>query len=260
MTSGRWIKIKFSPILLMEFVKRPFIFPRVLTKIPGIILGIFAFSLVLLTNLTSSSSGLLKRELIAPPVIISHLSFGYKETLGDVLWIRAIQDFDFCDKPLGQNLCINNTWLFKMLDAITELSPNFRIPYAAGGLALTVLVSDYDGATKIFDKGVKAFPHDWPILYRAAYHYLYEVKDKKRAAELLIQAGQNGAPPWVFTLAGRLYSDSGELDLAQNLLQEMKDTNQDATLIQRLQDKIDSMKAAKATGKSQEKSAVNSTK
>ena len=132
-----------------------------------------------------------------------------------------------------------------MLDATTNLSPHFRIPYAAGGLALTVIISDIEGATKIFDKGVKPFPHDWPILYRAAYHYLYEVHDKKRAADLLTQAGKNGAPPWVFTLAGRLYSDAGDTELAESLLQEMKDTHQDPTLIQRLQDKIDSMKSSK---------------
>ena len=71
---------------------------------------------------------------------------------------------------------------------------------------------------------------------------LYEVKDKKRAAELLVRAGENGAPPWVFALAGRLYSDSGEFELAQQLLQEMKDTNQDPTIIKRLEDKIESMK------------------
>ncbi|QDK39669.1 hypothetical protein DOE51_05875 [Bdellovibrio sp. NC01] len=162
--------------------------------------------------------------------------------IADVFWIRTIQDFDYCDQPEAGNVCKNDSWLFRMLDATTSLSPHFRIPYAAGGLALTVLISDIDGATKIFDKGVKAFPHDWPILYRAAYHYLYEVKDKKRAAELLIQAGQNGAPPWVFALAGRLYSDNGELDLAQQLLQEMKDSEQDPTIIKRLEDKIEAMK------------------
>ena len=132
-----------------------------------------------------------------------------------------------------------------MLDSTTSLSPNFRIPYAAGGLALSVIVGDIEGASKLFEKGVAAFPNDWPILYRAAYHSLYEMKNKKRAAELLIQAGKNGAPPWVFTLAGRLYSDEGEIFLAESLLQEMKDTKQDASFINRLQEKIDTVKAGK---------------
>lgn len=215
------------------------------SKSPGFILGLFALVLIVSSSFFKLPEKSNQRHLVSPPAGIQRFSFGYQESFADLIWIRAIQDFDYCDKQIGKNVCRNDSWLFQMLDAVTNLSPHFRIPYAVGGLALTVIISDIDGATKLFEKGVKTFPHDWPIIYRAAYHYLYEVKDKKRAAELLVQAGQNGAPPWVFTLAGRLYSDSGELDLAQNLLQEMKDTNQDATFIKRLEDKIESMKSSK---------------
>lgn len=207
-------------------------------------LGVFALVVI---GMSSSFKLVSKfdRQLISPPSMIERMSFGYKESIADVFWIRAIQDLDYCEKQIAKNICKSNSWLYKMLDATTNLSPSFRIPYAAGALALTVIISDIDGATKIFDKGVRAYPNDWPILYRAAYHYLYEVKDKKRAGELLIQAGQNGAPPWVFTLAGRLYSDSGNLELAEALLKEMIETEQDENLVKRLQDKINSIKYSK---------------
>lgn len=211
-------------------------------KISGLLLGVFAFLSISLSQIHSSQNINVPKNLIPPPLMVERISFGYQEVIADLFWIRAIQDLDYCDKPIAEKVCRNNSWLFQMLDAVTNLSPQFRIPYAAGALALTIIITDIDGATKIFDKGVKAFPKDWPILYRAAYHYLYEVKDKKRAAELLIQAGQNGAPPWVFSLAGRLYSDSGNLELAESLLEEMIQTKQDPSLIKRLQDKINSMK------------------
>lgn len=210
--------------------------------IPRFILGILAFFCISMSLQYQQKNENMNRIPLSPPAGAERFSFGYSETIADLLWIRSIQDFDFCDKFISKNQCKNNSWLFRMLDAVTNFSPYFRMPYAVGGLALTVIISDIDGATKIFDKGVKAFPRDWPILYRAAYHYLYEVKDKKRAAELLIQAGQNGAPPWVFTLAGRLYSDSGHTELAEALLQEMINTEQDPHLIKRLRDKIDSIK------------------
>lgn len=213
------------------------------TKIPRLILGIFALTCIVFSSLKGEQQIKAERFLISPPPMIHRMSFGYAEAIADSLWIRSLQDFDYCDQQIAERVCKNNSWLYKMIDAITELSPKFRIAYAAGALALTVIITDVDGATKIFEKGVKEFPNDWPILYRAAYHYMYEVKDNKRAAELLIQAGQNGAPTWVFTLAGRLYSDAGHLELAESLLQEMKQTNQDPTLIKRLQDKINSMKA-----------------
>lgn len=213
-----------------------------LQKIPSTLLGIFAFVAVAITSQMNGGYDMTQKQFIAPPPMIERMTFGYGEVMADLLWIRAVQDFDYCDQQVGENVCRNNSWLYLMLDAITTLSPKFRVPYAAGALALTVIITDIDGATKIFDKGVKAFPNDWPILYRAAYHYMYEVKDNKRAAELLIQAGKNGAPPWVFTLAGRLYSDAGNLELAESVLQDMINTEQDPVLIKRLQDKIQSMK------------------
>ncbi|UOF02607.1 tetratricopeptide repeat protein [Bdellovibrio reynosensis] len=167
--------------------------------------------------------------------------------MADTIWIRAIQDFDYCEQKKAENVCVDNSWLYHMVDAITELSPKFRVAYSNGSLALSVIISDIEGATKIFDKGVKEFPNDWTIQYHAAYHYLYEVKDRKRAAELLLQAGNNGAPAWVFTLAGRLYSDEGNFELAESVLQEMIQNNQDPVLIKRLQDKINSMKKPAAS-------------
>lgn len=228
----------------MVFAKPSQLINCFLSKIPGILLGIFALSCVVLSLKAGQVLNARERELIAPPKGMEHFVFGYSESVADILWIRSLQDFDYCEKQIAENRCMDNSWLFDMLNMITNLSPHFRMPYAAGGIALTVIISDIDGATKIFDKGVKVFPNDWPLLYRAAYHYLYEVKDKKRAAELLIQAGENGAPPWVFTLAGRLYSDAGHLELAESLLQEMIQTKQDPSFIKRLQDKINSMKNA----------------
>lgn len=213
-----------------------------LSKTSGILLGVFAVLMIVLSQKFAPSPASEIKALIPPPPMIERMDFGYSEAMADILWIRTLQDFDYCEQEIAERICRNNSWLFKMLDAITDLAPKFRIAYAAGALALTVLITDVDGATKIFDNGVKELPKDWSISYRAAYHYLYEVKDNHRAAELLIQAGENGAPPWVFTLAGRLYSDAGNLELAEAVLKEMIETNQDEVLIKRLRDKIASMK------------------
>ncbi|UYL09537.1 tetratricopeptide repeat protein [Bdellovibrio sp. SKB1291214] len=212
-------------------------------RIPGVILGILALLMVVSTQSRLAPPVIPKSVYIAPPPMFEHFTFGFNEVMADSLWIRLLQDLDYCEQSIAENTCKNDSWLYHMVDTVTNLSPDFRIAYAVGGLALTVLITDIDGATKIFDKSVKAFPKDWPILYRAAYHYLYEVKDNKRAAELLLMAADNGAPPWTRTLAGRLYTDSGNVDLAEKLLQDMKSSNQDPHLIKRLEQKIESMKA-----------------
>jgi tetratricopeptide (TPR) repeat protein len=222
-------------------------YQRFISYLPGLVLGAVAIALVAISQMRLPATYTIQRQLIPPPPHIERFAFGYQEVIADTLWIRALQDFDYCDSKIAENVCRNNSWLFQMLDSITNLSPNFRIPYAAGALALTVIITDIDGATKIFDKGVKAFPNDWPLLYRAAYHYLYEVNDKKRAAELLIAAGKNGAPSWVFSLAGRLYSDAGKVDLAKALLEQMIQEKQDPTLVERVRKKIESIEAAEKT-------------
>jgi hypothetical protein len=204
-----------------------------------VLLGFFSFLLVLYSQLYASKGLLDKpRDLMSPPPGIERFTFGHQDVTADFLWIRAIQDFDYCDQSISKNLCIGKGWLYRMLNAITDLSPKFRMPYATGAVALSVLVSDVEGAARIFDKGVTEFPDDWKILYRAAYHYLYEVKDKKKAADLFIRAGRNGAPQWVFSLAGGLYNESNDRGAAEAVLAEMIKTEVDPVIIKRLEDKL----------------------
>lgn len=179
-----------------------------------------------------------KRELLAPPLATVNFTFGYREPMADILWIRAIQDFDYCEKPQRKDLCEGNGWLSQTLDLVTELSPSFRMAYSAGGMALTILISDYSGASKLFDKAVQRFPTDWVILYKAAYHVLYEEKDKAKAAYLMERAARNGAPDWVFSLANRLYTESGQKEVAIRLIQSLEEDGYDERLINRMKEKV----------------------
>lgn len=105
-----------------------------------------------------------------------------------------------------------------------------------------MIISDIGGATKIFDKGVKQFPNDWRLLFFAGYQYAIEVKDKQKAAELLSRSAKNGAPSWVFSLAGKLYSEAGNITLAEKVLDDMKASHQNKEMIEKLEAKIASAK------------------
>lgn len=146
--------------------------------------------------------------VLYPPKYISLFSFGYADYYADILWLRLVQDIDFCEK--GKNKCSEN-WAYKMLDAITELSPKFRSAYASGALTLSVLVNDVKGSSKIFRKAIKQFPNDWEILYKAAYHFLLEEKDNTLAAQTLYRSAENGGPKWLYSLASRLHKKEGSL-------------------------------------------------
>lgn len=165
-------------------------------------------------------------RFIPPPPMIKYFHFGYRETMADVLWIRVVQDLSMCEKApdsvAGSNAHVtcNKGWVFQMLDLVTDLAPHFKMPYYYGATTLSVLVNDAQGAKIIFDKGVKEMPDSWDVAYRAAYHYMMELKDNKRAAELLLQAARHGAPGWVYSLAGRLYTQDGQAELAKSVLLE----------------------------------------
>jgi hypothetical protein len=175
-----------------------------------------------------------------PPEYIEHFSIGFPDSMADSFWLRWVQDADNCQtylKPvekLNPNLkptieemsnfydprhkICDNSWSFKMLDAITKISPRFRMPYLAGGTSLAIMTEDYPGATVIFERGLQAYPEDWDLSYRAAYHFLFDLKDKDRAAKLLIIAADHGGPYWLRQLAARLYTELGQLELGLRTL------------------------------------------
>ncbi len=184
-----------------------------------------------------------RHPTLLPPENIEHFTFGYGDSIADSLWIRSIQDMEFCGSaavtaqvsqfdepkspvqtdPIGTPKSpaqCKRGWAFHMLNEITDLSPKFEIVYTMGATSLSVLVGDREGAEIIFDKGVVAFPRIWKIPYTAAYHALFETGNFEKGARLLKQAGDAGAPNWVYSLATHAYSQAGLAELGKAVVEE----------------------------------------
>ncbi|MCH2535489.1 MAG: hypothetical protein MK008_13675 [Bdellovibrionales bacterium] len=222
-----------------------------------IFLIIFIVNIYSFNKLLPETEFASNQNFLAPPEYIHHFSFGYHESLADSFWIRWAQDVDLCVKDKKsrdifnkENNILQKTfesqsaavsieletinvslsqmpkkdvcdegWSFLILDAVTNLAPKFKVPYKLGAPTLSVLLEDHMGAKKIFDKGIVLYPDDWSLLYRAAYHYLFELRDLERAADLLKQAADKGAPDWVHSLAARIYTGTGQLELGISTLE-----------------------------------------
>lgn len=229
---------------------------------PYLLLLILAFTLIGLFRPGGrvESPEAAQKLWVTPPPLIERFAFGYHEILADLLWLRVIQDMDVCNKPqaskfeapvstprlphaqeanaatqdilarLNKAHVIRKkncdlSWPFFMMDAATNLSPQFRMVYISGGVTLSVLVEDFEGAGRLFDKGLKNVK-DWSLTYRAAYHYLYDRQDYQKAADLMQLAADYGAPSWVRSLAARLYTLSGQAELAASILiRQLEDTD-----------------------------------
>ncbi len=180
------------------------------------------------------------KDFIAPPPKLEQYTVGLRYQIADLIWIRALQDFDFCEKQLDERTCQGKSWLFEMIDTVVRLDSHFKNPYMFGGLALTVLISDYAGASIIFDKAVEKFPNDWNLNYIAAYHSLFEEKNQFKAAQRFEAAARGGAPSWVYVRASRLYDESGKKELAQDILNQLEKSGQHPALVNRLKEKLNS--------------------
>ena len=218
------------------------------------------YALIALTQYVSrSDANTATTYLNPPPERMEYFAFGFNESLADSLWLRWIQDGDVCQTYAGnappetkfdptfdqtfsnpRHRNCDNSWSFKMLDQVTKLAPRFRMPYFAGTMTLAVLVEDYAGATVLFDRAVAQFPKDWEVLYRAGYHYLFDLKDMAKAGDLMKRAADNGGPYWIRFLAARLYSRAGQgaLGIAtlEAYLNTLDDPKQRDPVIQRISD------------------------
>ncbi len=129
-------------------------------------------------------------------------------------------------------------WSFYMIDAITELAPRFREAFVSGATLLSVALDDINGATIIYKKGLPLFDTYWPFAYQAAQHFLNEVHDEKFAAELLVKAGKNGAPQWVFALAAKVYTRQGQAFLAKTVLENELQRDPEGRFAPRIRERL----------------------
>lgn len=195
------------------------------------ILIVFVNLFFILSLAFSDQSRLKKQEMrpfyFAPPGVISYFSLGFSDLYADILWMRLIQDIDFCSSEKGKPVYdgkrkyqCEKGWSFKMTDAITELAPRFLTVYEISGSIMSVIMGDKPGAKRIYDKAVKNFPSNWKIHFSAGYHYLLELKEEEKAAGFLKRAADLGGPYWLYALAAKTYGEMGKLLLSREILME----------------------------------------
>ncbi len=213
---------------------------------------------------------------IYPPESIEHMVLGYNEVLADSLWLRWIQSIDLCGKNTitrqdyekkliemspsaeefkkAKDLVVlkghfenkkpvcNKGWSFKILKAITYLAPKFILPYTAGASALSVITEDHLGAKSLFDRGNQLHPDNWRISFYGAYHYLYELYNVKKAADLMLQSARTGGQSWFYHLASSLYTQSGQAQLGLSILKTQLKNTRDKKDRKKILEKIEKLK------------------
>lgn len=155
---------------------------------------------------------------------IFHL--GQKRLISSVLWIATILESDQ-DHYKSRNL---NSWMFLRFQTISLLEPKFYETYNFGGLYLSIIKDDLEGATFLYNKGLNFYPKDFNLLKNASFHFYFEVQDYDQAYKILSRLKElpNVNPVLLNSLA-RIESQNGNLQDAYDLLagayNSLKDQN-----------------------------------
>jgi hypothetical protein len=167
---------------------------------------------------------------LPPPHHLEVMSLGYREAMADLVWVRAVVFAG--DKEGGSNWA----WIMKYLEAIFELSPHFRRPYAWGGVAFVYTGSDIDRdmidrAIQLYRRGLTAYPEDHELLFALGMLLTRDVQTiegydeqerataKAEGAELIREAAAFGAPPLVRQYAATLVDEFASDQLAIQFLE-----------------------------------------
>lgn len=145
------------------------------------------------------------------------LSFGYRNTLADLLWFNAINYFG--KHYRGDK---NLKWLYHMCDLVATLDPKAHHVYEFCGTMLAWENASPEQAMKILTTGVNNLPNSWYLKYLRGFTALYFLKELEVAREDFISAAKiDGCPPFVARLAASTLSELEDPMIAVGFLDEM---------------------------------------
>lgn len=166
------------------------------------------------------------------------VSFGYSRMMSSILWLRFLQHTPPKKVEAGQV-----SWIYRDLDALTEIDPDFFPAYEMGGIFLSVITEDKKGAEQILLKGTKNFPERWRLRAYLAYHYSIELGQPELARnQYEIGAKLPGAPALLAMRAGSLLAETKGKEQGIKFIEEMIDLTKDPAVLERLKLKLKKLK------------------
>jgi tetratricopeptide (TPR) repeat protein len=150
---------------------------------------------------------------------LARYGFGFETAISDSLWIDLLQHARHQQLPPGEV-----SWEAAQLDAVTRLDSRFERAYQYGGVVLSVLIQDREGARRILEKWIQHSPNNWRARYLLGYHLFYELGEYERASTQILRASEmEGSPQWLASLGVRLLSETGALTESLRLCIELYD-------------------------------------
>jgi len=156
--------------------------------------------------------------------------------LADMLWMRT--SYYFGSHALTDR---KYTYLFHLLDIITDLSPEWENPYFFGAVILPTEGNAVEDGLYLIEKGIIHHPETWELWFFKGYYLWKKQEDLIGGAEALHRASLlPGAPVYLANLSATLATQEGQKELAMRFLRQalenITDQNQRRILMQKMEE------------------------
>jgi tetratricopeptide (TPR) repeat protein len=172
-----------------------------------------------------------EKYYLPPTSVLRAASLGYNEALADLVWVKTILYF-------GERMQTTRQYshLTRYLDAVIALDPHFRKVYLWAGAVTMYNFNRITNETvkqsiRYLEKGHEMFPKDWEILFALASNYLRELRAespeqaaryRRIGADYLWKAANIGkGPPYLHSLAAKVWSEQGRWEVAYTRLKKV---------------------------------------
>jgi tetratricopeptide (TPR) repeat protein len=152
-------------------------------------------------------------------------ALGFKEVQADLLWAQA--GVAFGEGVRARH--VDTAQLAELINEAVDLDPYYYDAYWYGASLLPA-----PEANALLKKGCERFPRDWKLPEMIGFNYQLYLHDYESAGRYYELAAQlPGHPPYVPSMAGRLYSEADDIESAIRVLEnfhrtcERKDLKED---------------------------------
>jgi hypothetical protein len=162
------------------------------------------------------------------------LAFGFRNFLGDLAWLKAVQVAGARKMTPG-----DYDRLYVLLKGVGNFDPRFDVPYLLGGIILGDSPRHVPEALDILDRGTKSHPSDWRFPFYVGYTRYFSLGDPLEGGKALEEASRlPGSPPYLALLASRMLTEGREPKTALALLEAMAGQETDTARKEVLQRRI----------------------
>lgn len=213
----------------------------------GLALALFAFVGAHVAREAARGSSTGKQDVVEPPYtpsasVAPFVSFGYREALADLLYIRLRGYFGNYRGTTGESIV-------SLGEATAALDPRFQHAYYFAANATTAAETGADQQAKLravglLEKGISEFPDDWRMLHLAGQIYIQDLQSddegqrrawRERGIQLIESAIRKpGAPVESAMWAAALRSRLGQKQRAIEGLRELLLTTSDEAARKRM--------------------------